>query len=113
MLEQEAAFAGKLRELPDVEPMNDVWALVRAQTKPRRLALLSWLRGAPAYARRAMAASAVVALVAVGLIGYNLRPQPQTPAVQNPTSVSAVAVKWTDDPLGDRADAMVASIDDM
>ena len=113
MLEQEVAFAGRLREMPDVEPVNDVWALVRAQTKPRRLPLLGWLRGAPSYARRAVAASAVAAVVGITLLTYNVNPEPQTPVVRPPSPPSIVVVKWTDDPLGERVDAMVASIDEM
>ena len=110
MLEQEVAFAGKLAELPEVEPVNDVWALVRAQTKPRRLPILSWLRGAPSYARRVVAATAVAAVVGITLFTYNIKPEP--PVIKKPPT-ETVAVKWTDDPLGDRADAMVKSIDEM
>ena len=112
MLEQEVAFAGKLREMPDVEPVNDVWALVRAQTKPRGLPLLGWLKRAPAYARRAIAATAVAAAIGVTLLTFNVKPQPQAHVAKITAPAKAVA-EWTDAPLSDRADAMVASINEM
>jgi hypothetical protein len=113
VLEQEVAFADEIRKMPDVEPVNDVWALVRAQTKPRGLPLLGWLRSAPSLARRAMAATALAAAVGITLLTYSMKPEPREQVVKPTPQVSVAVAQWTDDPLGDRADAMVKSIDEM
>ncbi len=114
LLEEEMAFSAKLAAVPVEAPANDVWALVRARTRPRTLRPLAWLRSfvaAPVVIRRAVAAVAAAAVVAV--TAYSFRPEPP-PAVPSKNMVpAAITVKWSDDPLGDHTDAMVKYIDNM
>lgn len=109
LLEEEMAFSGVLAGVPDEEPPDDVWTLIRAKTRPRRFAPLSFLRGAFSVpARRAVAVTtAMAALVATA---YSLKPEAPSPVtVKQPTAVVAVV----DDPLGRHADAMIDVIEDM
>ncbi len=113
LLEEEMALSARLSDLPDHAPVNDVWALVRARTKPRAFRPMAWLgalRGTPVVVRRAVAAAAVAAVVAFGI--YTTMPEP--PAAPNaPNPPRTVTVKWSDDPLGGHTDAMVKYIDNM
>jgi hypothetical protein len=105
-----------LSALPVEEPLNDVWALVRAQTKPRQFAI-HWLRDFVSRAtivRKAVALTAVVGVVC-GMIYTGAQAPDQSKQAVTPRqqSATAVAVGWSDDPLGGHADAMVKVIDDM
>ena len=108
------AFSAMLAAVPDEAPANDVWALVRARTRPRMLRPLAWLRSfaaVPVVVRRSVAAAAVAAVVAVTL--YSIKPEPPTPVPSHNNIPTAITVKWSDDPLGSHADAMVKCIDSM
>ncbi len=101
----------RLSGLPDEQPRNDVWALVRSRTR-RSVLPLSLLRGllSANLRKKIAAASAMAALAAVGL--YNIAaidPQP-APAPAKPKVVMAV---YSDDPLGGHTDAVIDSIDKM
>ena len=112
LLEEEMAFSRHLSCVPSEEPQNDVWAMVRAQTRPRRLSPVTWLQNLIIiHVRRATAAAVTLAIVLVVL--YNFMPQPQPSQTQPKHAVAATAVKWSDDPVGQHTDAMLASIDNM
>jgi predicted dinucleotide-binding enzyme len=104
------ALFARLSGIPEEQPRNDVWALVRSRT--RRSALpLSRLRGllSTGLRKKMAAASAAAVLAAIGL--YNLAATPpQTPA--QPEQKVVVAV-YSDDPLGGHTDAVIDSIDKM
>ena len=105
LLEEEAAFSRRLAGLPDEEPENDVWALVRAETKPR-LSALAWLRNLLSLRpSRVAAAVGLAAIMTVSLYVANIE-QPRRQA-KPPTTVAVKTVKWTDDPIGDHTDAVV------
>jgi anti-sigma factor RsiW len=116
LLREEMAFAARLSAVPMVEPANDVWALVRAKTKPRRLSISAWLgrtRSVDALAKRLAAAVAVIGVAAVTLYSVTLN-QPDTG--QEPVATSGnsvVSVKWSDDPLGGHREVLVECIDKM
>lgn len=110
-LQEETAMFNRLSGLPDEQPRNDVWALVRSRTR-RSVLPLSLLRGllSANLRKKIAAASAMAALAAVGL--YNIAaidPQP-APAPAKPKVVMAV---YSDDPLGGHTDAVIDSIDKM
>ncbi len=116
-LKEEIAFSGRMAALTDEKPENDVWALVRAQTKPRKIDVFAWLRGlsvVPVSIRRTAAVVAAASVVAVTLYSVNisLNHNDQAPVVRMQTH-SMVAVKWSDDPVGGQTDAMVDLIDKM
>jgi hypothetical protein len=115
LLADELEFWRRLSALPMEEPANDVWALVRARTRPRMIRLPSWVRslaGAPAAVRRTVAAAAVVAVAAVTVYSFAvLPPERSQPVKTAPEGV--VTVKWSDDPLGGHADALVECMDKM
>ena len=115
LLQEELAFARRLSALPAEQPANDVWALVRARTRPRMIRPLAWLRGladASAGLKRAVAATAVAAVAAVTIYSFNVQqPPPDRPLVK--PSQGVVTVKWSDDPLGGHTDALVEFIDKM
>lgn len=102
-----------LTAVPDEAPVHDVWALVRARTRPRRAWSIAWLRTiSPRAVRRAAAFAAVIA-VGTGVF-YGIRPS--APEIEKPeptASVATVTVKWSDDPLGQHTDAVIAAIDGM
>jgi hypothetical protein len=117
LLEEEMSFSARLAALPDEKPINDVWALVRARTKPRVFRPLAWLRfisSAPGAIRKtAAAAAAVIALV---LVLYGFISQPNGEPFNDKPPVAdkpAVTVRWSDDPLGNHTDAVVKFISNM
>ena len=115
ILKQEMNFSEKLAMIPDVEPANDVWALVRAQTKPKTIRLMAWfanIANVSVNVRRAAAAVAVSAIVAFTL--YSIKPEaPTQTSITKPVHTMTTTVKWADDPLGNHTDAMVESINNM
>ena len=113
-LGEEAAFAGELAAMPEEGPANDVWALVRARTKPRRVRPLVWLRGLVGTgARRATAAAVAAALALVLIVVVSLNTVQHQPDNSASQGENLVTVKWSDDPLGDNTDAMIDFIDNM
>lgn len=111
VLREEIAFAARLDSLPEEQPVDDVWALVRSKTRPRTVRPLVWLHGlVSTNVRRVATASVVLAALSVGF--YNLVVvQPQTVADQH--SRPPVVAVYSDDPLGGHTDAVIDSIDDM
>jgi hypothetical protein len=115
VLADELAFANRLTALPPQEPVNDVWALVRARTKPRRIGMarLRGLVSGPAMVRKALALTAAAGVILGGLY-TGLRPdEPKRVVKQQPAATTLAAVGWSDDPIGDHTDAVVKFIDDM
>jgi len=115
MLKQEMSFSEKLAAIPDMQPQNDVWALVRAQTKPKTIRPIAWLAGLSNISvnvRRAVAAIAISAIVAFTL--YGVKPDaPTQTSINRPVNTSKSTLRWADDPLGSNSDAMVDFIDNM
>lgn len=113
LLEEEKSLAAMLAAVPDESPLNDVWVLVRARTRPRRAWSAARLRTtAPRAVRQAAALAAVIA-VGAGVF-YGIRPS--TREIEKPepaANVATVTVKWSDDPLGQHTDAVIAAIDGM
>ncbi|MCL5105334.1 MAG: zf-HC2 domain-containing protein [Armatimonadetes bacterium] len=109
LLEDEAAFAGRLGTLPYEQAANDVWALVRARTKPSRFR--SVLLPDKLTTRFGRIAATTVAAAAILATAYSLKtPAPPTqPDNTRPISVAVVS----DDPLGGHSDAMIDVIDNM
>ncbi len=115
LLQEELAFARTLSALPMEQPTNDVWALVRTRTRPRIIRPLAWLRGlsdSSAAFKRTIAATAVAAVAAVTVYSFTLVQTPRDEVVQ-PAPRPVVAIKWSDDPLGNHTDALVDCIDGM
>ncbi len=111
MLQEEVELIRELSRLPDEQPHNDVWTLVRSRA--RRDALpLSLLRGmlSADLRKKVAAASAVAVLAAFGL--YNLAPISPQPALA-PTEQKVIVAVYSDDPLGGHTDAVIDSIDKM
>lgn len=115
MLEEELAFDMQLSAIPAEEPANDVWALVRAQIKPKRYGALAWLTGlfSTHYRRAAATAIALGAISAVVFSNLPVEEKRQEAGVTKPPVKSVAVVKWSDDPLGKHTDAMVGLIDKM
>ena len=118
LLEEETAFARRLSALPVEEPANDVWALVRARTRPRMFRPLAWLRGFAGLSsglKRAISATALTAVAAVTIysFNFNLQTVAKHDPVPPPDPKGVVAVKWSDDPIGGHTDALVEFIDKM
>ena len=111
LLDEEIAFSQRLAALPDEQPANEVWALVRARTKPRGLRPIAWLRRVTTFAfRKVVAAAVAILLIAVGF--YALGPGVRKP--EKTVDLDQIAViQWSDDPLGDHTDAMIELIDNM
>jgi anti-sigma factor RsiW len=111
LLEEEIAFSKRLATLPTEQPANDVWAMVRAQTKPKLMGMYVTLGEFMKSGYRKAAAAMVVAML-IMLAFYNFSPtdnQPITPVDQAQTA----QVKWSDDPMGTQTDAMIEFIDNM
>ena len=117
LLEEEMSFSVRLATLPEEKPINDVWELVRARTKPKLFRPLAWLRSissAPGAFRK-MAAAATAAIVLV-LVVYGFISQPNVKPFNDKQHVAdkpAVTLRWSDDPLGNHTDAVVEFISNM
>lgn len=111
---EELEFACRLAEMPIEEPRNDVWALVRAQTKPRRLSVyrIRHFVSVQAMSRKVLALTAAVGVL-VGLVYTGMEPEKPKSVVEQRATATSVAVGWSDDPIGPHTDAMVKFIDDM
>lgn len=100
-----------------MEPANDVWALVRAQIKPKRASFGSFLSAffrvnKPLQRIAAGAFATIAAAVVIAGIMANQEPPKQASdkyIAVNPT----VEIKWSDDPMGNHSDTMVSVINDM
>jgi len=104
------SFAQRLASVSEERPAHDVWALVRAQTKPKTFsvrACLVRLWPTRLISRRTMVAAAAAAILAFSVYGFN--PTKDQPAPPEATR-HEIAVKWSDDPLGGHSDAMVEVI---
>jgi len=110
VLKDESELSELLSSVPDEQPRNDVWALVRSRTRPRTIRPLVWLHSlVSTSARRAATAGIAAAAVFAFYATSNLKPPAPQPMVQNPPVVAV----YSDDPLGGHTDAVIDSIDDM
>lgn len=104
ILVEELAFSAQLSALPIEQPVNDVWAAIAIRTKPKAI----WLTNLFATnLRRAVAATATTAVLVAAL--YSYQPIDQKPIIKEEPK-AAVAVKWSDDPLGEHTDATIELI---
>lgn len=107
LLKQEAAFARRLESMPDEQPKNDVWLLLRLRTRPSTVRPLVWLHTLVATnLRKATTAAVLVVVLALGFYNVMVGPPPQP----NPAPIVAV---YSDDPVGGHTDAVIDSIDEM
>lgn len=116
VLREETAFAARLSQFPAEEPINDVWALVRARTKPRESVLPGWVMGINVWYRRAAATALAVGVIAAGVAAFHPMQGPGAkPTIVNVPggSVPTVAVQWTDDPLDHKNDVMMSYLSNM
>lgn len=111
LLEEEVAFSMRLATQPEVQPTSDVWALVRAKTRPSRVRPLAWITGISMTNARKAVAGAVAAVV-LGVTIYSVQPTDTKPVVK-PSHNTTVAVNWSDDPLGNQTDATLDAIENM
>jgi hypothetical protein len=111
----EASTHALLADLLPATPRTDLWPLIRAATRGRQpmLARLRVYLGAP---RRALAAGAAVAAVAVALI---IGPSYLRPHVTITEAKAVAGVIQTaqpngayDDPMGDNTDRILAAIEE-
>lgn len=111
LLAEEVSFDGRLARLPEEMPANDVWALVRVRTKPRRFRPLAALEVmVNTKMRRVVAATATMAAV-VGAFFIVNWPTYQPPVPPTTPQVNVVAV--SDEPLAQHTDAMFDVIEKM
>ena len=112
-MREETAIAARLSRLPAAEPLNDVWALVRARTRPRESMLPGWLVGANQWYRRAAATALVACVVVAGVLAFRSPAVSPEQVVEQVKPPSAVAVQWSDDPLGHENDVMMSYLSNM
>ncbi|MHB9035704.1 MAG: anti-sigma factor family protein [Armatimonadota bacterium] len=112
LLEEEIAFSKRLSALPAEQPTNDVWALVRARTKPKRVGLLVTLADFMRSGYRRAAAAIVVAMLVLVSV-YSFAPTTDHSVKPSGRSATVQQVKWSDDPMGTQTDAMIEFIDNM
>ncbi len=114
MLEEEVAFSKRLAALPSEQPTKDVWPMVQARIKSRRLSPAIWFHDLVTARTRKLAAAAVAAAVMAVTVYVALPPQhpPDVPGIRS-ARTTTVMVKWSDDPLAGHTDAMVDSIDQL
>lgn len=117
LLREEMEFAARLSAVPMEGPRNDVWALIRARTRPRVISPVAWLlriRGARAFVKRATAVAAVFCVAAVAFYGTKLHDNDvKSMSPEKMSAGSVITVKWSDDPLGAHREALVECIDGM
>lgn len=114
-LKEEIAFSNKLRSIESAQPDNDVWALVRARTKPSRWHLLKTFGGFAKSGYRMAAAAAVIAVLLFAAI-FSLtltNNQQKSPEMSAQVKSSVTQVKWSDDPMGSQTDATIEYINNM
>lgn len=114
-MQAEQSLDARLGRLALAEPVNDVWALIRAKTKPRESGIGSWIGGMNVWYRRAAATALAAGAIAAGVAMYHQPTStPGGPAlVQQPTKVESVHVQWSDDPLNHHNDTMMTYLVDM
>lgn len=113
LLNEEVAFDRSLAAMPEEHPANDVWALVRARTRPKRYSPAVLLRGfvAPRVRRALAFAGAVAAVVAVF---HGVTPTvPETTPNYTPEAVASAVVPVADEPLASHADALIDVLEGM
>ena len=111
LLAEEVSFDRTLARLPEEMPANDVWALVRVRTKPRRFRPLAALEiMVNTRMRRVVAATATMAAV-IGAFFIVNWPTYQ-PSVQ-PTNAQVNVVAVSDEPLAQHTDAVFDVIERM
>jgi len=113
VLEEEIAFSQRLGSIPDEQPCNDVWALVRSQTRPKRVRPLVWLHSLVSTSVRRIATATTVAAVVIGFGFYSASVVNTPPAPVAQVQKPPVVAVYSDDPLGGHTDAVIDSIDDM
>ena len=107
VLQEEKAIAARLSQFPAAEPINDVWALVRARTKPRQSMVPGWVRGINVWYRRAAATALAVGVIAAGMAAFHHPAQSPDSSMMADNRTPTVVVQWTDDPLDHNNDAMM------
>jgi len=110
------ATAARLRQLPCEEPINDVWALIRARIKPKPSFVPGWISGVNVWYRRAAATALAAAVILGGVVAF--RPPAQNVnssniATRPGNQPSNVTVQWADDPLDHQNDTMMAFLSNM
>ena len=113
VLQGEQAIAARLSQFPAEEPLNDVWALVRARTKPRQSILPGWVTGINVWYRRAAATALAVGVIAAGVASFHQSAQKPDSGITEAKGPSAVLVQWTDDPLDHKNDVMMSYLSNM
>jgi len=114
LLKEEVAFSRRLDSLDCVQPENDVWALVRAKTKPSRWHMLTALGSFMRGGYRLMAAAAVALLLFAAVFSFTLtNNQQKSPEMSAQVKSSVTQVKWSDDPMGNQTDATIEYINNM
>lgn len=109
LLAQEVSFDRTLACLPEEMPANDVWALVRVRTKPRRFRPLAALEiMVNTRMRRVVATTATMAAV-IGAFFIVNWPTYQPPVLLTTPQVVAVS----DEPLAQHTDAVFDVIEKM
>lgn len=111
MLREEVRLYKQLSRLPDEQPHNDVWALVRSRTRRKRIRPLVTLHSMVATSFRRIA-TASVALILLTIGAYNLALLHVEPPPA-PTEQQVIAAVYSDDPIGGHTDAVIDSIDGM
>ena len=113
LLDEEVGFSTWLSSVPDEQPENDVWALVRTKTRPRKYSPAYLLRGLVSQqVRRTLAFAGV--LGAVAAIFYVTMPVVSEPTpVDRPEAIASAVVPLADEPLADHADAVIDVIEGM
>ncbi len=111
LLAEEASFDRTLARLPEEMPANDVWALIRVRTKPRRFRPLAALEiMVNTRMRRVVAATATMAAV-IGAFFIVSWPTYQPPV--QPTNAQMNVVAVSDEPLAQHTDAVFDVIERM
>ena len=111
LLAQEVSFDRTLAGLPEEMPANDVWALVRMRTKPRRFRPLAALEiMVNTKVRRVVAATATMAAVLGAFFIVNW---PTNPPPIPPTTPQVKVVAVSDEPFAQHTDAMFDVIEKM
>lgn len=111
MLKDEIEFSEYLSSIPDEHPCHDVWALVRARTRPKRIRPLVWMHGLVSTNLRRAATATVTIGVLVFAFYSTTTMAPEHPG-ETALKPPIVAV-YSDDPLGGHTDAVIDSIDEM
>jgi len=113
LVQGELDLVARLGSVPMVSPENDVWALIRARTRPRLFRDFGRTRVAAALAPFYRFAALATVLIVLAYSLFSLFSNGAGHTTKPDGVQTGMLVQWSDDPVGTHTSELVSFIDDM